>query len=123
MRIEFSRNELRAAKRLTVKIAGEFDTQLSDKMGSEDIYEYLREEAFVTVLDNGSVIIDVPEELVMEYYQLSTGYITQVVNIGKMVYGLLKQFKFITKGFEREVTVMLERFIPKKEEAPQATEE
>ena len=122
MRIEFSRNELRAAKRLTVKIAGEFDTQLSDKMGSEDIYEYLRKEAFVTVLDNGNVIIDVPEELVMEYYQLSGGYVSQVVNIGKMIYGLMKQFKFITKSFEKEVAALVERFIPKTE-TPQATEE
>ena len=123
MRIEFSRNELRAAKRLTVKIADEFDTQLSGKMADEDIYEYLRKEAFVTVLENGNVIIDVPEKLVMEYYQLSGGYISQVVNIGKMIYGLLKQFKFITKGFEKEVTALMERYLPKKEETPEATEE
>ena len=123
MRIEFSRNELRAAHRLTVKIAGEFDTQLSDKMASDDIYEYLREEAFVTVLENGNVIIDVPEDLVMEYYQLSGGYITQVVNIGKMIYGLMKQFKFITKTFEKQATELIERYLPKKKETPEATEE
>ena len=122
MRTEFTRNEVRAAYRLTVKIAGEFDTQLSDEMANDDIYEYLRKEAFVTVMDNGNVIIDVPEELVLEYYQLSTGYITQVVNIGKMIYGLAKQFKFITKSFEKEVVALIERFIPKTE-TPQATEE
>ena len=123
MKIEFSRNELFAAHRLTVKIAGEMDTRLSHKMADEDIYECLRKEAFVTVMENGSVIIDVPEELVMEYYQLSGGYVSQVVNIGKMIYGLLKQFKFITKGFEAQVTSLVERYIPKKEEAPQSTEE
>ena len=122
MRTEFTRNELRAAHRLTVKIAGDFDTQLSDEMANDDIYEYLRKEAFVTVMDNGNVIIDVPEELVLEYYQLSTGYITQVVNIGKMIYGLAKQFKFVTKSFEKEVVALIERFIPKTE-TPQATEE
>ena len=122
MRIEFSRNEIRAAKRLTVKIAGEFDSQLSDKMADEDIYEYLRKEAFVTVMDNGNVIIDVPEELVLEYYQLSGGYVSQVVNIGKMIYGLAKQFKFVTKSFEREVVALVERFI-QKTETPQKTEE
>lgn len=123
MRIEFSRKELFAAQRLSVKIAGEMDTRLSGKMADQDIYESLREEAFVTVLENGSVLIDVPEELVLEYYQLSGGYVSQVVNIGKMIYGLAKQFKFITKSFEKEVTTLVERFISKKEEAPQATEE
>ena len=123
MRIEFTRNELFAAHRLTVKIAGEFDTRLSGKMADEDIYEYLRKEAFVTVLENGNVIIDVPEDLVMEYYQLSGGYISQVVNIGKMIYGLLKQLKFIGKSFEKEVTALVERYIPKKEETREATEE
>ena len=122
MRIEFSRKELFAAQRLAVKIAGEMDTRLSHKMADEDIYEYLRKEAFVTVTENGNVIIDVPEELMMEYYQLSGGYVSQVVNIGKMVYGLMKQLKFITKSFEKEVTTLVERFIPKKE-TPQATEE
>ena len=95
---------------------------MSHKMSDMDIYEQLRKEAFVTVLDNGNVIIDVPEELVLEYYQLSTGYITQVVNIGKMIYGLAKQFKFITKSCEKEVVALIERFIPKTE-TPQATEE
>ena len=123
MRIEFSRKELFAAHRMSVKIAGELDTRMSDKMADIDIYEYLRKEAFVTVMENGSVIIDVPEELVMEYHQLSGGYISQVVNIGKMIYGLAKQFKFITKSFEKEVVSLVERFIPKKEEAPQETEE
>ena len=122
MRIEFSRNEMFAAHRLCVKIAGEMDTRLSHKMADEDIYEYLRKEAFVTVMDNGNVIIDVPEELVLEYYQLSGGYVSQVVNIGKMIYGLAKQFKFVTKSFEKEVVALIERFIPKTE-TPQATEE
>ena len=122
MRIEFTRNELRAAHRLTVKIAGEIDRRTGDQLMEQDIYEQLRKEAFVTVLDNGNVIIDVPEELVLEYYQLSTGYITQVVNIGKMIYGLAKQFKFVTKSFEKEVVALIERFIPKTE-TPQATEE
>ena len=122
MRIEFSRNELRAAKRLAVKIAGEMDTRLSHKMADEDIYEYLRKEAFVTVMENGSVIIDVPEELMMEYYQLSGGYVSQVVNIGKIIYGLLKQFKMITKTFENQTVSLVERFLNKKE-APQKTEE
>ena len=122
MRIEFTRNELRAAHRLTVKIAGEIDRRTGDQLMEQDIYEQLRKEAFVTVLDNGNVIIDVPEELVLEYYQLSTGYITQVVNIGKMIYGLAKQFKFVTKSFEREVVALIKRFIPKTE-TPQATEE
>ena len=123
MRIEFSRKEMFAAYRLTVKIAGEMDTRLSHKMANEDIYEYLREEAFVTVMDNGNVIIDVPEELMIEYHQIAGGYVCQVVNIGKMIYGLLKQMKFITKSFEKEVVTLVERFIPKKEEAPQETEE
>ena len=122
MRIEFSRKEMSAAHRLTVKIAGEMDTRLSHKMADEDIYEYLRKEAFVTVTENGNVIIDVPEELVMEYYQISGGYISQVVNIGKMIYGLLKQFKFITKNFEGQVNSLVEKYLSKKE-APQATEE
>ncbi len=122
MRIEFTRNELRAAHRLTVKIAGEFDTQLSDKMANDDIYEYLRKEAFVTVMDNGNVIIDVPEELLVEYYQLTTEYVQQAVNIGKTIYTLLKQFKLVTKSFEKQVTKLFERFIPKTE-TPQATEE
>lgn len=100
MRIEFTRNELRAAHRLTVKIAGEFDTQLSDKMANDDIYEYLRKEAFVTVMDNGNVIIDVPEELLVEYYQLTTEYVQQAVNIGKTIYTLLKQFKLVTKSLK-----------------------
>ena len=123
MRIEFSRKELFAAQRLSVKIAGEMDTRMSGEMADMDIYEQLREQAFVTILDNGNVIIDVPEELVMEYYQLSGGYISQVVNIGKMIYGLAKQFKFVTKSFEFQVVTLLERFIPKKEETPEATEE
>ena len=122
MRIEFTRNELRAAHRLTVKIAGEFDTQLSDKMANDDIYEYLRKEAFVTVMDNGNVIIDVPEELLVEYYRLTTEYVQQAVNIGKTIYTLLKQFKLVTKSFEKQVTKLFERFTPKKE-VPQATEE
>ena len=122
MRIEFTRKEMSAAHRLTVKIAGEFDTQLSDKMANDDIYEYLRKEAFVTVMDNGNVIIDVPEELLVEYYQLTTEYVQQAVNIGKTIYTLLKQFKLVTKSFEKQVTKLFERFTPKKE-APQATEE
>lgn len=122
MRTEFTRKEMSAAHRLCVKIAGEVDTSLSRKMADDDIYEYLRKEDFVTVMDNGNVIIDVPEELVMEYYQLSGGYVSQVVNIGKMIYGLLKQFKMITKTFENQTVSLVERFLNKKE-APQKTEE
>ena len=122
MRIEFSRNELFAAHRLSVKIAGELDTRMSGKMADTDIYEHLRKEAFVTVMENGGILIDVPEELVLEYYQLSGGYISQVVNIGKMIYGLLKQMKFITKSFEKQLVVLVERFV-QKTEAPQETEE
>ena len=122
MRIEFSRNELRAARRLTIKIAGEIDRRTGEKLMEQDMYEDLRKQAFVTVMENGGVIIDVPEDLVVEYYELSYGYVEQVVNIGKTIYSLLKQFKLITKSFEKQLVVLVERFIPKTE-TPQATEE
>lgn len=122
MRIEFTKNELRAARRLTVKIAGEIDRRTGDKLMEQDMYEDLRKQAFVTVMENGSVIIDVPEELVLEYYDLSTEYVSQAVNIGKMVYGLLKQLKLVTKSFEKQMTKLVERFT-QKSEAPQETEE
>ena len=122
MRIEFTKNEIRAAYHLCLNIAGEIDRHTGDQLMKQDIYEYFHEEAFVTVMENGNVIIDVPEELVVRYYQLSGGYASQVVNIGKMIYGLLKQFKFITKSFEKEAVALVKRFIPKTE-VPQKTEE
>ena len=122
MRIEFTKNELRAARRLTIKIAGEIDRRTGEKLMEQDMYEDLRKQAFVTVMENGGVIIDVPEDLVVEYYELSYGYVEQVVNIGKTIYSLLKQFKLITKSFEKQLVVLVERFIPKTE-TPQATEE
>ena len=122
MRIEFTKNELRAARRLTIKIAGEIDHRIGQQLMEQDMYEDLRKQAFVTVMENGGVLIDIPEELVVEHYELSYGYVEQVVNIGKMIYGLLKQFKMITKTFENQTVSLVERFLNKKE-APQKTEE
>ena len=120
MRIEFSRNELRAARRLVVKIAGEIDRRTGDQLMEQDMYEDLRKQAFVTVLDDGGVLVNIPEDLVVEHYELSYCYIGQVVNIGKMVYGLMKQFKMITKTFESQLVALVERHLPK---SPQKTEE
>ena len=116
MRIEFTKNEIGAAKRLAHNIAYEIDKKMAVDILHQDMYEGLPEAPFVTVMENGNVVIDVPEDLVVEYYEISTGYIEQVVNLGKSVYILLKQFKFITKSFEKQLTDMILRYIPKKEE-------
>ena len=123
MKVQFSRNELRAAKRLAYVVASEFDEEVASKILEQGLYDEMENAPFITVLENGGVLIDVPEELVVEYYGLNESYVQQVVNIGKTIYGLLKQLKMVTKTFEKQASKLFERFIPKKEEAPQATEE
>ena len=123
MRIEFSRNELRAAKRLAYVVACEIDDEVARKILAQDLYEEMEDAPFVSIKEDGGIVIDVPEKLVVEYYDLYEEYIPQAANIAKSIYNLLKQFKMVTKNFERQMQKAFKRYIPKKEEAPQATEE
>ncbi len=106
MQIIFSANEIQAAYEMSKMIAKEVGTFLCE----DDPYTALRKEKFVTIGDNGVVTMEVPEEFMVEYFEMAGRYNRQLIQIGKTIFSILQTVKSLFGDFEKDLQKLLKKF-------------
>lgn len=106
MQVIFTANEINAAYAMSKMIAKEVGTFLTE----EDPYVALRKEKFTTVNEDGSVVIDIPEEFITEYCELAGRYNRQLIQIGKTIWSIGQTIQGLFGDFEKDLSKLLKKF-------------
>ena len=106
MQVIFTANEINAAYAMSKMIAKEVGTFLTET----DPYVALRKEKFVTIGDNGDVTMEVPEEFMVEYFEMAGRYNRQLVQIGKTIWSIAQTVKGLFGDFEKDLQKLLKKF-------------
>ena len=106
MQVIFTANEINAAYAMSKMIAKEVGTHFCES----DPYVALRKEKLVIIGDNGVVTMEVPEEFMVEYFEMAGRYNRQLVQIGKTIFSILQTVKSLFGDFEKDLQKLLKKF-------------
>ncbi len=106
MQIIFSANEINAAFQMAKEISKEVGTSLTET----DPYIALRKEKFTTIGEDGVVTMEVPEEFMVEYFEMAGRYNRQLVQLGKTIFSILQTVKSLFGDFEKDLQKLLKKF-------------